>query len=331
MGGKKIMPQLTIVEAVNNAMDLEMQRDKNVVVLGEDVGLDGGVFRATQGLLKKFGEQRVIDTPLSESGIVGVSIGMAANGLKPIAEIQFSGFVWPAFDQLSSHAARLRNRTRGQITCPIVVRMPSFGGIKAPEHHSESVEALLAQTPGLKVVIPSTPFDAKGLLIAAIRDPDPVMFLEPIKIYRAIREEVPQEPYMIPLGKAKIVKEGKDVTIISYGAMMRQAISAAQIAGQKGIDAEVIDLRSIVPLDVDTINGSVKKTGRCIVVHEGPRTCGVGAEISALINENDLLELHAPVERVTGFDTIMPLAKMEHYYLPNDSRIMHAIEKVMNF
>ena len=325
------MPQLTIVEAVNAALLQEMERDEKVLVLGEDVGIDGGVFRATQGLFKKFGANRVIDTPLSESGIVGVSIGLAANGFKPVAEIQFSGFMPPAFDQLISHASRLRNRTRGKITCPIVVRMPSFGGIKAPEHHSESVESLLAQVPGLKVVVPSTPYDAKGLLVSAIHDPDPVMFLEPIKIYRAIREEVPEQGYSVPIGKAKIAMEGKDVTIISFGAMMRPALEAAQIAAQKNIGVEVIDLRSIVPLDIDTINGSVHKTGRCVVVHEAPRTCGIGAEISALVTENDLLDLIAPVERVTGFDTVMPLAKNEQHYLPNSKRILAGIEKVMNY
>lgn len=325
------MAQLTIVEAVNAAILQEMERDEKVVVLGEDVGVDGGVFRATQGLFKKFGEKRVIDTPLSESGIVGVSIGLAANGFKPVAEIQFSGFMPPAFDQLSSHAARLRNRTRGKITCPIVVRMPSFGGIKAPEHHSESVESLLAQVPGLKVVVPSTPFDAKGLLVSAIRDPDPVMFLEPIKIYRSIKEEVPEQGYTIPLGKAKIARDGKDVTLVSFGAMMRPALEAAQIATQKNIGVEVIDLRSIAPLDIDTINESVKKTGRCVIVHEGPRMCGIGAEISALVTENDLLDLIAPVERVTGFDTVMPLAKNEQYYLPNAQRIVAGIEKVVNY
>ncbi len=325
------MAQLTIVEAVNAAILQEMERDEKVVVLGEDVGVDGGVFRATQGLFKKFGEKRVIDTPLSESGIVGVSIGLAANGFKPVAEIQFSGFMPPAFDQLSSHAARLRNRTRGKITCPIVVRMPSFGGIKAPEHHSESVESLLAQVPGLKVVVPSTPFDAKGLLVSAIRDPDPVMFLEPIKIYRSIKEDVPEQGYTIPLGKAKIARDGKDVTLVSFGAMMRPALEAAQIATQKNIGVEVIDLRSIAPLDIDTINESVKKTGRCVIVHEGPRMCGIGAEISALVTENDLLDLIAPVERVTGFDTVMPLAKNEQYYLPNAQRIVAGIEKVVNY
>ena len=237
----------------------------------------------------------------------------------------------PAFDKLISHASRLRNRTRGKITCTIVVRMPSFGGIKAPEHHSESVESLLAQVPGLKVVVPSTPYDAKGLLVSAIHDPDPVMFLEPIKIYRSIKEDVPEQGYTIPLGKAKIARDGKDVTLVSFGAMMRPALEAAQIATQKNIGVEVIDLRSIAPLDIDTINESVKKTGRCVIVHEGPRMCGIGAEISALVTENDLLDLIAPVERVTGFDTVMPLAKNEQYYLPNAQRIVAGIEKVVNY
>lgn len=325
------MAQLTIVEAVNLALQQEMGKDKSVLVLGEDVGVDGGVFRATQGLYKKFGENRVIDTPLSESGIVGVSIGLAANGFRPVAEIQFMGFIYPAFDQLISHASRIRNRTRGQRTCPMVVRMPYGGGIKAPEHHSESTEAILAHTPGLKTIIPSNPFDAKGLLVSAIRDPDPVIFLEPKRVYRAIREEVPEKEYTIPLGEAKVVREGKEVTLIAYGAMMREALKAAELAEQKNISVEVIDLRSIVPLDIDAINNSVKKTGRCVVVHEAPRTCGIGAEISSLINENDLLSLEAPVERVTGFDTVFPLAKSEHYYLPNAQRIMAGIKKVAGF
>ncbi len=321
---------LTIVEAINQAMQQEMEKDESVLLLGEDVGVDGGVFRASQGLLQKFGALRVIDTPLAESGIVGVSIGLALNGFKPIAEIQFSGFFYPAFDQLVSHAGRYRNRTRGHRTVPMVVRMPCSGGIKAPEHHSESVEAFLAHMPGIKTVMPSTPYDAKGLLVSAIRDPDPVVFLEPTRIYRAIRQEVPEELYTVPLSEAQKMAEGDDVTIVAWGSMVRVAQEAAQALSQK-YSVEVVDLRTIYPMDLDTVIESVKKTGRCIVVHEAPRTCGFGAEVSALVSESDLLELQAPVERVTGFDTVMPLAKSEHFYLPNAQRVMAAVEKVMGF
>lgn len=320
---------LTIVEAVNQAMSQEMERDKNVLLLGEDVGIDGGVFRASQGLYKRFGEKRVIDTPLSESGIVGISIGLALAGFKPIAEIQFMGFLYPAFDQLISHASRYRWRTRGQKSVPMVVRMPYGAGIKAPEHHSESTEAILAHTPGLKTVVPSNPFDAKGLLVSAIRDPDPVIFLEPTKLYRSIKQEIPEELYTVELGKAKTVKEGDDLTIIAWGAMLWPSLEAAN--EYKNVSIEVLDLRTVYPMDINAIVESVKKTGRCIVVHEAPRTCGVGAEISALASESDLLSLEAPIERVTGFDTIVPLAKNEHYYLPNKQRIMKAIEKTMGF
>lgn len=321
---------LTIVEAINQAMLQEMEKDKSVLLLGEDVGIDGGVFRASQGLLQKFGAKRVIDTPLAESGIVGASIGLALNGFKPIAEVQFSGFIYPAFDQIISHAARYRNRTRGKFGVPLVVRTPNGGGIKAPEHHSESVEAIFAHTPGIKVVTPSNPVDAKGLLVAAIRDPDPVVFLEPTRIYRAIRQEVPEELYATPLSEAKIVQEGTDVTVIAWGAMVRVAQETAQAVGEK-ISVEVLDLRTISPLDIDAVLGSVKKTGRCVVVHEAARTCGFGAELSALVSESDLLSLEAPVERVTGFDTVMPLAKNENYYLPNAQRVQRAVEKVMGF
>lgn len=321
---------ITIVEAVNQAMLLEMGKDKNVLLLGEDVGIDGGVFRASQGLLKKFGAGRVIDTPLAESGIVGVSIGLALNGFHPIAEIQFSGFLYPALDQLISHAGRYRNRTRGQRSVPMVVRMPCSGGIKAPEHHSESVEAYLAHTPGIKTVMPSNPYDAKGLLISAIRDPDPVIFLEPTRLYRSVRQEVPEEEYTVPLEKANIVQEGEDITLIAWGTMVRVAMeSAAAVLGKHSV--EVIDLRTIYPMDIDTIVDSVQKTGRCVIVHEAPRTCGFGAEISSLLNEHDLLSLKAPVERVTGFDTVMPLAKSEQYYIPNTQRVSAAVKKAMEF
>lgn len=321
---------ITLVEALNLALMQEMEKDKSVLLLGEDVGVDGGVFRASQGLLKKFGEERVIDTPLAESGIVGVSIGLALNGFKPIAEIQFSGFLYPALDQLISHAGRYRNRTRGQRSVPMVVRMPCLGGIRAPEHHSESVEAYLAHTPGIKTVMPSNPYDAKGLLISAIRDPDPVIFLEPTKLYRSVKQEVQEEEYVVPLEKANVVQQGEDITLIAWGSMVRVALESA-VAVSKDYSVEVIDLRTIYPMDIDTIVDSVQKTGRCVIVHEAPKTCGFGAEISSLLNEHDLLSLKAPIERVTGFDTVMPLAKSEQYYIPNTQRVIAAMKKAMEF
>ena len=325
------MPELNMVEAINLALHQEMEKDKNVIVLGEDVGKEGGVFRVTVGLQQKFGEARVIDTPLSESGIVGTSIGMAANGLKPVAEIQFDGFVHPAFDQMISHAARIRTRTRGRFTCPLVVRFPYGGGIRALEHHSDSFEAFYVHAPGLKVVVPSTPYDAKGLLISSIRDPDPVIFMEPKRIYRAIRQEVPVEEYTIPLGKADMRRQGSDVSIFCWGAMVREAEKAADELKDERVSCEVLDLRTLFPLDTPAIIESVKKTGRAVVVHEAHRTAGLGAEIAALINERALLSLEAPVERVTGFDTIMPLYTLENEYLPDTFRIKQAVQKVMNF
>ncbi len=323
--------KLTIVQAINMALRQEMEKDDRVLVLGEDVGKDGGVFRVTEGLHKKFGPQRVIDTPLSESGIVGTSIGLAVYGLRPVAEIQFDGFVYPAFDQLISHAARIRTRSRGRFTCPMVVRAPYSGGIHAPEHHSESMEAIYVHTPGLKVVIPSTPHDAKGLLISSIRDPDPVLFLEPKKIYRAIKEEVPEEAYTVPLEQAKVVRQGTDVTLISWGAMMRTTLEAADILQHEGIIPEVVDVRTLYPFDADTILTSVKKTGRVVVVQEAPVTCGFASEISAFINERALLSLEAPIKRVSGFDTVMPLYKLENYYLPDAFRVVKAVEEVVSF
>lgn len=325
------MPKLSLVEAVTLALQEEMRRDDRVVVLGEDVGKDGGVFRATQGLLGEFGEERVIDTPLSESGIVGTAIGMAVYGLRPVAEIQFMGFVYLAFNQIIIHAARIRNRSRGRFSVPLVVRMPYGGGIKALEHHSESTEALFVHIPGLKVVVPSTPRDAKGLLTAAIRDPDPVVFLEPTKIYRAFKEEVPAEEYLTPLGKARLVKEGGDITLIAWGTMVRVAEAAAKLAKEKGVEAEVLDLRTLSPMDAEAVIASVKKTGRALIVHEAPKTCGLGAEIAALINEKALLSLEAPVERVTGQDITVPLPKAEDYYYPSDKRVLRGIMKVMSF
>ena len=322
------MPAMTMVEALNLALKQEMSKDKSVIVLGEDVGIDGGVFRVTEGLYKKFGPNRVIDTPLAESGIVGTSIGLALGGLKPVAEIQFSGFIYPALDQLISHASRIRNRSRGLFNVPMVVRAPYGGGIRALEHHSESMEALFIHTPGLKVVMPSTPYDAKGLLVSSIRDPDPVIFFESEKLYRSIKQEVPTKEFAIPLGKAAIRKEGTDVTIITWGAMTVPALSAA---AKSKYSIEVIDLRTLSPFDIETVINSVKKTGRAIVVHEAPRTAGLGAEIVAQINEKALLDLQAPVERVTGYDTIFPLAKLENYYLPDVKKVTEAIERVMKF
>ncbi len=323
--------KLNIVQAINLALRQEMERDPRVVILGEDVGKDGGVFRVTEGLLERFGEERVIDTPLSESAIVGAAIGMAANGLIPIAEIQFLGFIYAAMEQLINHASRIRNRSRGQYSCPIVVRAPYGAGIHAPEHHSESSEAYFAHTPGLKVVIPSTPYEAKGLLISAIRDPDPVIFLEPARVYRSIKEEVPQDEYAIPLGKARVVREGDRVTLITWGAMLQPTLAAADTMLHQDVSCEVIDLRTVAPIDTASIIESVKKSGRAVIVHEAPRSGGIGAEIVARINEKALLHLAAPVERVTGFDTIVPLPKMEEYYLPDAERIVRAIERVVAY
>lgn len=325
------MAKLTIVEAVRDALDCEMAKDDRVLVLGEDVGLDGGVFRATDGLYKKYGKRRVIDTPLAESGIVGTSIAMAAAGLRPVAEIQFDGFTYPALDQLFSHAARLRNRSRGRYTVPMVLRFPYGGGIRALEHHNESPETYFVHTPGLKVVVPSNPYDAKGLLIAAIRDPNPVVFMEPKRIYRAIRDEVPEKDYEVPLGKAAITREGTDVTLVAWGAMVRECMKTADALSAQGIRCEVIDLRTLSPCDYDTIYASVEKTGRLIVVHEAPLTSGFGAEIAARVQENCLLNLKAPVLRVTGYDTPFPYFKLENEYLPSPEKISAAIDKVMKY
>jgi len=323
--------EMNIVEAVNAAMRLEMERDERVMVMGEDVGKSGGVFRATEGLQELYGEDRVVDTPLSESGIVGSAIGLALFGMRPIAEIQFMGFIYPAFDQIISHAGRLRNRTRGRFHVPLVVRAPYGGGIHAPEHHSESTEALFAHTPGIKVVIPSNPYDAKGLLLAAIRDPDPVIFLEPKRIYRAVKAEVPEGDYTVPIGRAEVVRQGEHLTLVSWGAMMHTCLETMEVLSKEGVDAELIDARSIAPFDFETVVESVKKTGRLVVVHEAPKTCGFGAEIVALINEKAFLHLSAPPLRVTGFDTVVPLPKGEHLYMPNSSRISATVREVMQY
>lgn len=323
--------KLNLIGAVNQALMNEMELDETVVVYGEDVGVEGGVFRATVDLQKKFGEKRAFDSPLAESAIVGSAIGMAINGLKPVVEMQFMGFSYPAFNQIISHVARMRNRSRGLYNLPMVIRAPYGGGIRALEHHSESTEAIYSQIPGLKVVIPSTPYDAKGLLIAAIRDPDPVLFLEPKRIYRAFRQDVPEEPYVLPIGKAKVLQEGEDVTIVAWGAMVRDTQKSIKMVESKGIKPELIDLRTIAPIDRETIIESVKKTGRLIVVHEAPKTLGVGAELMAIANEKAFLYLEAPPTRVTGFDTTFPLPKGEKHYIPSPERIAKTIEDVVRF
>ncbi len=322
------MANLTMVQAINLALIQEMEKDDRVLLLGEDVGHNGGVFRVTEGLQKRFGEKRVVDTPLAESGIIGTAIGLAMAGLRPVPEIQFEGFLGPAYDQICSHAARMRSRTRGAFTIPLTIRVPVGGGIHAPELHSDSPEAIYAHTPGLKVVMPSSPYDAKGLLVAAIRDPDPVIYFEPKRIYRAFREEVPEDEYVLPIGKARTVCEGNDLTVVSWGASVIQCMQAIEKSGKS---IELIDLRTIYPFDVDAVEASVKKTGRCVVVHEAPLTCGFGSEISARIMERCFLHLEAPVQRVTGFDTIMPYYKLELDYMPDAARIGRAIDDVMAY
>jgi pyruvate dehydrogenase E1 component beta subunit len=322
---------LSIIQAVNQALMNEMENDDTVVVYGEDVGVEGGVFRATVDLQKTYGKERAFDTPLAESAIVGTAVGMAINGLKPVVEMQFSGFSYPAFNQIISHVARMRNRSRGQYNLPMVIRAPYGGGIRALEHHSESTEALYAQIPGLKVVIPSTPYDAKGLLIAAIRDPDPVLFWEPKRIYRAFKQEIPEEAYEIPLGKAKILQEGEYITIVAWGAMVPDVQKAVKMVQDKGISAEVIDLRTIAPMDRDSFIQSVKKTGRILVVHEAPKTLGVGAEIISIVNEKAFLHLEAPPTRLTGFDTTFPLPRGEKHYIPSPERIAKTIEDIVKY
>ena len=319
----------TIAQALNDALDLALGKDESVVIMGEDVGRTGGVFRITDGLYQRFGSERVIDTPVAESAIVGVGFGMAIGGMRPVLELQFMGFSYPAFDQIVNHVARIRNRSRHRFTAPMVIRIPFGGGIGAAEHHSESMEAIYAHVPGLKVVTPSTPFDAKGLLLAAIEDPDPVIFLEPIRLYRAVKEEVPDGWYTVPLGEARIEAEGSDVTLITWGAMTKEARQAVSILGPEGVEVELIDLRSLVPLDEDAIVASVQKTGRAVVVHEAPRTGGFGGEIAALIQERCLYALSAPIQRVTGWDTVFPLKRSEHHYLPSVERIIAATRRTL--
>lgn len=323
------MPTRTMVEALNEALRQAMEEDRTVVILGEDVGRYGGVFRVTEGLLDRFGSARVIDTPLAESAIVGVALGMAASGLRPVAEIQFAGFLYSAFDQLAAQAARLRARSGGRFGAPLVVRAPYGGGVRAPEFHSDSVEALLCHTPGLKVVIPSGPVDAKGLLLASIDDPDPVVFLEPMPLYRALREEVPEDPYRQPLGRARLIRAGRDVTVVCWGAAVLLALRAAEALAPEGVEAEVLDLCTLNPLDVETLLASVRRTTRLVVVHEAPRSGGFGAEIAALAAERALDSLTAPVVRVTGWDVPYPAPAIESYYLPSVRRVVKGIRTAL--
>jgi 2-oxoisovalerate dehydrogenase E1 component beta subunit len=323
------MPKVTMVEAIAMAQAWELEHDPSVVVLGEDVGKGGGVFRATAGLYERFGAERVQDTPLAENMIAGMCVGMAAQGMRPVAEIQFMGFVYPAIDQIVNHMSRLRHRTRGRMSCPVVLRMPHGGGIHAPEHHSESVESMLAHVPGIRVVCPSSPARAYGLLLASIRDPDPVMFLEPVRLYRYVKQEVADDGQALPLDVCFTLREGDDVTIVTWGAMVVDVLKAADQLTQEGICAEVIDLATISPIDAETILASVAKTGRLVIVHEAARNCGVGAEIAALVAERGLYDLLAPIQRVTGFDTVMPLYRLENDYIPSIARIVDAVRTVM--
>jgi len=325
------MAEITLVEAVNMALARAMEEDDTVLMLGEDVGVDGGVFRATDGLLARFGPRRVLDTPLAEVAIAGVSVGVAAQGFRPVAEIQFMGFIYPTIDQLVNHAVRLRNRTRGRLTCPMVLRAPFGGGIHAPEHHSESTEAMFAHIPGLRVVIPSSPALAYGLLLASIRDPDPVVFLEPKRIYRAVKEKVEDSGDALPLDTCFVRREGSDITFVTWGAMIQETLAAADELAAGGVSAEIIDLATLKPLDMPTILDSVEKTGRCVIVHEAALTAGFGAEIAARLAEHGLLSLQAPVVRVAGYDTVMPLPKMEHHYMPSSERVVAAARKVLEF
>lgn len=326
------MPSMNMVEAINLALHECMAADERVLVMGEDVGVDGGVFRATKGLLDQYGPERALDTPLAEGAIIGTAIGMAVAGLRPVAEIQFSGFTYQAFHQVEQNMARLRNRTRGRLTVPMVMRAPYGGGIRAVEHHSESREAYWVHTPGLQVVIPSGPRAARGLLTTAIRNVDPVIFYEPKAIYRAFKEEVPEAPEAWPVGKARVLREGEDLTLISYGAMMRPTLEAAEeLAAERRIEAEVVDLQWLSPMDTETLVESVKKTGRAIVIHEAPRTCAVGAEIVARITERALDHLEAPIRRVTGYDTHFPYFQVERWYLPDASDITHAATEVLAY
>jgi 2-oxoisovalerate dehydrogenase E1 component beta subunit len=323
------MAQITLIEALTMAMAHEMARDPSVVVLGEDVGVNGGVFRATAGLSDKFGPVRVLDTPLDETTIAGIAVGMAAQGMKPIAEAQFDGFVYPMVDHIVCHAARFRTRTRGRLTCPLVLRVPWGGGIRAPEHHSEANESIFTNVPGLRVVMPSSPSRAYGMLLAAIRDPDPVIFFEPKRIYRQYKEEVADDGEALPLDVCFVLRDGSDVTLVTWGAQVKETLEAADALAKEGINAEVIDVATLKPLDFDTIHESVKKTGRCVIVHEAPRTAGFGAEVAARLAEHAMYDLVAPVERVTGYDTHIPLFRLEMKYLPSVERIVAAAKRTL--
>ncbi len=325
------MAELNLVQAINLALARMLSEDPRVLVLGEDVGANGGVFRATEGLLRRFGAERVIDTPLAEAAIAGLSIGLAAQGFRPVAEIQFTGFIYPTIDQLANHAARLRTRTRGRLSCPMVLRSPCGGGIRAPEHHSESPEAMFAHIPGLRVVLPSSPRRAYGLLLAAIRDPDPVVFLEPTRLYRAWREEVADDGIAAPLDRCFVLREGGDISVVTWGGMVPDVLAAADALAARNIGADIIDVATLKPLDAATILASVEKTGRCVIVHEAPLTAGFGAEIAARIAERVLTSLVAPIQRVAGYDTVMPLARLERRYLPSVERIVAAVERAMEF
>jgi len=325
------MSEVALVEAVRMALARAMEEDEEVLVLGEDVGVDGGVFRATDGLIERFGEKRVFDTPLSEALFAGLAVGLGAQRFRPVVEFQFMGFMYPAIDQMLNHAGRLRNRTRGRLSCPIVLRAPYGGGIHAPEHHSESFEALFAHIPGVRVVIPSSPARAYGLLLAAIRNPDPVVFLEPKRIYRAPKEAVADDGNAAPLDACFVLREGRDVTLVSWGAMIVETLAAAKTLAADGIEAEVIDVATLTPLDVETILTSVERTGRCVIVQEAPLTAGFGAEIAARLADKGLLSLQAPVKRVAGFDTVMPLPRLERHYMPSATRILGAVREVMAY
>lgn len=322
------MPDLSLVEAVRLALGRAMADDATVVIFGEDVGIDGGVFRATDGLMQRFGAARVRDTPLSELLIAGMAVGLATQGIRPVAEIQFTGFLYPAIDQLVNHASRLRTRTRGRLTCPMVLRAPYGGGIHAPEHHSESVEAMLAHIPGLRVVIPSSPRRAYGLLLAALSDPDPVVFLEPTRLYRQSKEAVDDDGVALPLDRCFVLREGSDLTLVSWGAMVKETLAAAEVLAREGVEAEVIDVATLTPLDFPTIRASVEKTGRCVIVHEAARTGGYGGEIAARLAEEAMSSLVAPVRRVTGWDTVMPLPRLEAHYMPSVERVAAAGREV---
>ncbi len=325
------MSAITLIEAITQALNYELEHDKDVFVFGQDVGANGGVFRATEGLQKRFGKDRVRDTPLAENMIIGLAVGMAAQGMKPVAEIQFMDFICAGIDQILSHGSRLRNRTRGRLTCPMVIRTPSGGGIRAPEHHSDSMEAIFSTIPGLRVVIPSSPSRAYGLLLAAIRDPDPVIFMEPKRIYRMVKEEVPDNGEALPLDVCFTLREGKDITLVTWGSMVHETLQVANKLSEQGIEAEVIDVATIKPLDMETILQSVEKTGRCVIIQEANPSCSVSSEISAQLAERGLTSLMAPVKRVTGYDTVMPLYRLEKLYIPSEQKIMNTVKEVMEY